>query len=190
MNTAGVSQRSEQPTTWKRLRFSLRGLLLTVPVVAVSILALKSASVWWGTTMFFIAATILTAAGLTALNSRGETHAESRAFWLGFCISGWVYLLVVMYGWRLPSSEREQHPRFVTAQLTVLLWDWLYTDPKIDAWTWNGSGDTRTNQSGIVDRGYPYLEDFLSVGHSIWALILAWIGGWYSLGVHLRCQRR
>ena len=78
-----------------RPRFSVAWLLGMVVVLAVALAAMRTASVYWTAA----AATITLALLLTGVLGGLFLRGSGRAFWAGFAIFGWVYLLFVNWDW-------------------------------------------------------------------------------------------
>ncbi len=76
-----------------RLRFPIAGLMGVVGLVGVGFVAFRVASVWWVTLLFSLVATALFVAVLGVIFGRGTV----RAFWTGFALGGFVYLLLVYF---------------------------------------------------------------------------------------------
>ena len=76
-------------------RISLASLLGIVAVAGLGLAGLKSATVLWTTAATTVTLGLLLAAVLGAALLRGA----ERAFWLGFALFGWVYLLLVDWSW-------------------------------------------------------------------------------------------
>lgn len=75
--------------------FTLAGLLVLVALLALAMAAVRSASVLWTTAATTFALAVLLAAPLAAVYARGG----ERAFWVGFTLFGWVYLILVNWSW-------------------------------------------------------------------------------------------
>ena len=88
-------------------QFSMRGLLVGIAVVSLGIAALVNAGPLWQGIMWGVALYALTAAILLVVYRRDQ----SRAFWLGFTLFGWLYLLLVL-----------------TSQIPNLTQTWFRTD--------------------------------------------------------------
>jgi len=187
-----------------RIRFSIASLLVAVLFVAVGFAALRESSELWDSGVFTLVLTVLLTSILLAIH-----RTESRqAFWMGFALFGWTYLalsLVPSIESRLATTKalayldskvpgRPQNffklhvtrtisgapgnqvhsvafspdgNRLATSSLgTVRLWD-ATTGRLLGGW----AGTT---------------ENFVRIGHSLFALIVAFLGG--QLSRHL-CAR-
>src|SRR5207248_4578990 len=85
-------------------RFTIAGLLVVILFVAVAIAALRAATAAWDSGVFGVTLAILLAAVLLAVHRAGR----QRAYWLGFALFGWTYLvasLIPPIEARLPSTK-------------------------------------------------------------------------------------
>jgi len=103
-------------------RFSIRQLLAATAIVAVGCLALvKPSALLAAATMGAVALALLAAVILSIYRS-----GDKRAFWLGFTVFGWSYLLLC-YG---PIFTENNSPfgstRLVTARLATALYDRIH----------------------------------------------------------------
>jgi hypothetical protein len=78
-----------------RYRISLAGSLGIVAVIAMGLAGMRSASSLWTTA----AATVTLALLLTAVVAARLLDGLDRAFWAGFAVFGWSYLLLVNWDW-------------------------------------------------------------------------------------------
>jgi hypothetical protein len=78
-----------------RPRISLASLLGIIAVIALGLAGMMSASSVWTTA----AATVTLALLLTALLGARLLDGIDRAFWAGFALFGWTYLLLVNWDW-------------------------------------------------------------------------------------------
>ena len=76
-------------------RMSIAGLLGIVAVIAIGLAGMRSASTLWTTA----AATVTLALLLMALLASILLDGTERAFWAGFALFGWSYLLLVNWDW-------------------------------------------------------------------------------------------
>jgi hypothetical protein len=74
-----------------RFRFTLLGALGVVLFVALALAAVTSGTVAWVSAVSLVVLTWLCVAVTGALLRRGE----ARAFWIGFAVFGWVYMLLI-----------------------------------------------------------------------------------------------
>ncbi len=99
-------------------RFSIRQLLLGTALVAVACVALRSASPTWVAALLGLMLLALTAAVPLALFRQGA----DRAWWFGFALFGWLYLLLLGYSWGLDPNTSQSNPlrpySLATAQIS------------------------------------------------------------------------
>ena len=74
----------------RRFRFSIAGLLGVALFVSVALAALRASTDAWDSGVLGLALLILLTATLLAVHRRDR----KRAYWLGYALFGWVYLLV------------------------------------------------------------------------------------------------
>lgn len=98
-------------------RFSIRQLLVWTAFVALACVALRNASPTWVAGLLGVTLVVLTAAVPLAI-FRIEGN---RAFWLGFAFFGWMYVLLLAYGWSLDPSTAQNNPLRPTAIVTSRL---------------------------------------------------------------------
>ena len=77
----------------RTIRFPIAGLMLAVLVVAVALAALRTASETWAGVMFLITCGVLCLAIVGVVCRDGP----KRAWWLGFALFGWGYLLLAQW---------------------------------------------------------------------------------------------
>jgi hypothetical protein len=87
-----------------RFRFSIASLLGLVVFVAIAVAGLRAASDGWDSALFTTTLAMLLVSVLLAVHSAGR----QRAFWFGFCLFGWAYLVASL----VPQVE----PRLVTTK--------------------------------------------------------------------------
>jgi hypothetical protein len=73
----------------RRPRYSIASVLLVISFLAVAIAALREATDLWDSGVFTVTAGLLLASVLLAVHRTGR----GRAFWLGFALFGWSYLI-------------------------------------------------------------------------------------------------
>lgn len=191
-----------------RLHFSLGTLLLAVLSAGVAFAALRSPSDTWASALFTLAVALLLVATLRAVHRRDHI----RAYWLGFALFGWAYLIL--------SLVPETTPRLATTGLLDALFarvhghtgevvsaDFLRQGRRLSQ---RGGGlksvpsvafsdgkrlvtlgggftsvrvwDVSTGRPLSVASADP--EGFRQVGHSLLALLIACVGGRVSLHLH------
>ena len=156
-------------------RFSTRALIASVAFIGVSFVALQNANHLWAT-VFTSAVILVFFVSLVATIYRRDSQ---RAFWIGFCIFGWGYLTII-YGWVSLTGGN-----LVT---TTILWQLAELFHGSDAPDLVDSG--RRFGSGVeMQLGLRNVQvapdaNFLRIGHSIWALLFASIGGLTARAFH------
>ena len=109
----------------RRFRFSIASLLGVVFLVAIAVAALREANEPWDSGVFAVTLVILLVSTLLAVHRR----ERRRAFWLGFALWGWTYLvasLIPPVESRLPTTkglaflDSKLPGRSVTARLQVV----------------------------------------------------------------------
>lgn len=133
-------------------QFRFRTLLLAVAFIAVAVTALINATSAWSHDLFCAVVVLLTVAIPVACYRTGE----KRAFWAGFALCGWVYLLVIgniddrpRTDWTNASPVgRGPSANIPTSRLTHWVYRWAYgTSPDLESATDNASsGDIAVRQ--------------------------------------------
>ncbi len=165
------------------MKFSLAALLFMVLLAAIGCAALVNANDTWRQTIVTLALSVLLIATLTAAVHR------SRAFAWGFAVAGWVYLLLAF----VPVFDLRDD------LLTDKALRWLFTaihdevaqqsSQSSVAFTPNGQILIAGSQVSIVrlnSRSRALIkpktqavrvENFGHIGHALWVLIVACLGG-------------
>ena len=101
---------TDRPAPVRRKRgwfqFSIKALLGLTVLVALGCAALVNVSEWWASVLIEATVAMLLVAVLLSIFRRGR----GRAFWIGFAVVGWVYLLPTpgrlqflgWFGWTRP----------------------------------------------------------------------------------------
>ncbi len=186
----------------RRFRFHLGSLLMLVLVLGVGFAALRESNETWDSIIFSITLGVLLISILLAIY-RAE---KRRAFWLGFTLFGSAYL-----GFSLvPSIES----RLITTKALTFLDSKMPDRASVISWqalshAANNQGEhtflapfqgyvvqTR-NQDGsrssyirFFGGGSGSTENFMRIGHSVLALIAAFLGGLISRHLHASDQER
>lgn len=181
-------------------RFSIGTLMAVVLVCGVAVAALRDASDSWAGVMLALTLFMLGIALLGILTLRGDR----RAFWQGFALFGWGYLVLTMGPW----FAGEIQPRLPTTHFLGYAFGRLHAErwtlDKSAVLTWKrGMGATAfPAQSGNVDsvgtstatilvtdfdasagKGFAFiavggnLDQFVRVGHCLFALSVGLVGG-------------
>ncbi|QDV37582.1 WD40 domain-containing protein [Tautonia plasticadhaerens] len=181
----------------RRFRFSIAAMLVVVLFVAVAVAALRQADALWDSALFSLALGLLALAVLVAVHRPGGR----RAYWLGFALVGGAYLGASL----VPPIEA----RLLTTRALVALDARMPgRDDLISSSVWTIGPGNRANalasvafspngrilasgsQGSVriwdVTTGKPIggpggtSEHFLRVGHTLVALLLAYLGGHFS----------
>jgi len=164
-------------------RLSIAGLCIVVAFCGIGFAALRSASEWWAGGLVTTTLGTLLVATLCA-SRRSE---PGRTFWLGFALFGWVYLSGTLWPW--PNSQANG---LLTSKLLDRLFPVVHPEPppepspfdapdSFQLYSPQGQPSPMTSAS-LFDR--KLLErHFQQIGHAIFALITATIGGLVSLAV-------
>jgi hypothetical protein len=165
------------------LQFSLLTLFGLVTIVALGCAALRSPSELWASSLFTFTIVVLLAAILRAILRRGP----ARAFWIGFALFGWGYLLLIFGPWfgRCPAP-----PLLSTEALTYLQAklhksqpappQMITAPPYSQMVVSGGSGGAVTTVWSTVSPaplGPAGIDWFQSIGHSLLAQFAGILGG-------------
>ena len=181
-------------------RFKIRSIIGLIVICGVALAALKESTDLWEKGVFSFTLLILLLSVLFAVHRRGA----SQAFWLGFALFGSVYLglsLIPPIESRLISSQGLGYLHYrlpgQSAQNVVL----TITTPTVGTMNvptgsiasspGGGQGQLRVSTDGLVrvwHLGSGRLmatwggskENFVAIGHTLLALVMAWIGGMVS----------
>jgi hypothetical protein len=169
----------------KTIAFSIRGLLAAVTLIAVGLFALLNASPLWDSIIVSLTLLLL----LTALLSLACRPGPRRAFWIGFAIFGWGYLILVDG----PIVARDLTVRSNLPTNVVL--DMLHMglarviDPSsVDRMPPNVRAQRSPSRQNIVR--LPNRPSFRHIGHCLWAWLLAVIGGFMARHFYLAQERK
>ncbi len=147
----------------RNIRFPIAGLMIVVLVVALGLAALRNASETWAVATFLLTCAVLTLA-IVGVACGGESH---RAWWLGFALFGWGYLLLALWSsLDLPTTQ-------------VMNW----FQARLNANPPGGGGLQSVELAGGFGGGSvstPPFAPFQQIGHCLWALLAAVIGGTVS----------
>ena len=184
----------------RRFRSTLKGLLGVVLFVAVALAALRDPTDAWESGVLGLSLLILLTGTLLAVHGSDRR----RAGWVGFALFGWVYLivsLVVPIGARLPTSRglfyvgsklaNRGTPASATYQQLIPWNPGLFGSPQPlvpDLTLWSPTGPNTwvdwnyTWQfTGVAPPGFGIVpENFVRIGHSLLALVLALVGSHLS----------
>lgn len=182
-------------------RFSLVGLLTAVTFAAVACGALVNPNKWWTIGVTSAAVTLLAYAVLAAIYRQGAR----RAFWMGAAVIGWGYFGLLPLALGINFLNYGESP-LATNQLLRMLAE-LRLDENSQTIFGTGvnsnaglSGDIFfTTNSGYLGRrllltsgaangdAWPH---FYTIGHCLWSLLLAALGGLVALRLALARERK
>jgi hypothetical protein len=188
-----------------RLRFSIASLLGLVLFLGVALAAIRQATGLWDSAVFTTTFGLLLVSVLLAVHCK----EHRRAFWLGFALFGWVALmasLVPPVESRLITTkllaylDSELMGRDTRTRLTLYLreiamaQDALAERLATPADSGGASQVPITLKANVWARrliggGSGTSENFMRIGHSLIALVLAWVGGHLSRYLYVRNQR-
>lgn len=178
-------------------RFKIRSLLGVVLFAGIAIAALRQADDLWDSGMLGLTLLGLMTAVLLAVHRTDHR----RAYWVGFALFGWTYLiasLIPQIAVRLPTSLGlafidskipGRHRAWATTVLTIT--STAGTNP-VQTGGLSPQGNTLASSSQEVSRVWdvrtgellagPFAttENFIRIGHSLLALVLAFLGGYLS----------
>jgi hypothetical protein len=178
----------------RSLRFTIAGLIGVITFLGIGLAALREASELWDSGLFTLTLGVLLVAVLLAVHRR----EDRRAFWAGFALFGWGYMALSL----VPSTE----PRLLTTRALTYL-DAQVPGQVLGftiRLTESGSGSSINQVLGLAfspdgrhiaasGQGRVGLwdaktgrllgtmpgttENFVRIGHSLFALLAAWAGG-------------
>jgi hypothetical protein len=161
----------------RRFRFSIAGLLGIVLFLAVALAALRASTAAWDACLLGLALTVLPTAILRAVHRTDR----KRAYWLGFGLFGWVYLIASLIP---PVESRLPTTKGLAYLATMGSWPPPAGLPYFDYGSdgildLSVAGGSSTSPGLVISTsGTP--ENFVRIGHSLLALALAFIGGHLS----------
>ena len=154
------------------MRFSLRGLFAAVLLVAISVVGLLNANIWWVGAARAALILALSLGAVIALASKGTT----RMFWMGFTIVG-----AIQYGMMTISTGNAEGP--------YLIWEggvnWLHSkvarEIQLPDWI-----DVPTIGQRVPVILVPDSAHFSAVGHCILSAMLGMVGGYVAVWFYSR----
>ena len=171
----------------RSIRFSIAGLMGAVLVAAIGLAALRNASETWAGVMLLLTCGVLALAVVGVVCRAGS----ERAWWLGFALFGWGYLALAFWSWHDASAP----------ELPTLAWlEMLSTKVGLTPEGF-GQGSGMGGMGGGM-RSVPILAlcasrggfggaavpaagaatdgSYAQIGHCLWALLLAIVGGFLA----------
>ena len=181
-----------------KLRFNIASMLVIILVLAIGFAALRESNDLWDSGVFTLTIGVLLISILLAVH-RTESR---RAFWIGFALFGWVYLGLAL----IPSIESRLMTTKALAYLdskvpgrSAVIYATINSGVnagtginQISTVTFAVSGSQATsagqgqmNPWELATRkllvGFSGAsENFIRIGHSLFALLAAWLGGLLS----------
>jgi hypothetical protein len=187
-----------QESAMRRPRFTIASLLGLVVFLAVGLAALRAATDTWDSGVFGVTLSLL----LFSLVLVIHRIERRRAYWLGFALFGWAYLLMSMVPTvevRLPTTKALA---YLDSKVSGRMTGWTFvlstngvggpTGNPYQGATFSLSGSPPANNQLTTVRlwdattgkllGGPSgtSENFLRIGHSLLALVMAFLGGGLS----------
>jgi hypothetical protein len=176
----------------RRFRFHLGTLVIIVLFLGFGFAALRESNESWDSSVFSITLCVLFISILLAIHRLGSR----RAFWIGFALFGWTYLGLAL----VPSIESRLITTKALAYLDSGVQD-AFSNTVQAGRTFSGSPKEHTikapfqgiilksrKQDGALTSHYSALlggasgrtRNFVRIGHSLFTLLVAWLGGQLS----------
>jgi hypothetical protein len=189
----------------RRFRFQIGSLLILIVFLGVGFAALREATDLWDGIVVTLASGVLLVSLLLAIHRQ----AERRAFWVAFALFGWGYLGLIA----IPSIEPRLLTTRALAYLDSQVpgrpgliegttsgagnMDPIALTVRSVAFSPDGTRLAASNNSGglriwstapgkFLFTSTGTIENFVRIGHSLFALILAWLGGKLSRRLYVR----
>jgi hypothetical protein len=154
----------------RRLRFSIASLLIVILFISVALAALRASTDVWDGCLLGLALLLLLTATLLTIHRKNRQQAS----WLGFSVFGWAYLVASL----LPPIETRLPTTNGLAYLgTLRIW------PPTAAPAYFDYDDDGTPDPSVARALFYILStsgsqgNFVRIGHSLLALVMALIGG-------------
>ena len=178
------------------VRFSLLSLVLLVLAAAFAFAALRSMSDVWASAAFTLSLAFLCVATLMTIFQEGGR----RAFWTGCAVVGWIYSLVAF-----SPFFKSESPELLTGRFLQYVYSKLPPEIQLPPAARQQLGEGPLGQSmhtmypglgGVsaeftvnIRRPFPQ-EQFRRVGHSLFSLMFALLGGICGRWLYQRQQAR
>jgi len=168
------------------MRFSLRYLFLITTLAAVACATLIFANPWWGAVCFTASVVLILASFVLAY---AATDAR-RAFWIGFAVFGCGYWMALELPIAHSASDSEWQAGSFNPLISARILDWTYRVilPNVRA------DEPRVNPTSGKQVGnwvsYPHGDDFGRVGHSMFDILAAFLGGLLGRFAYRRFRSR
>jgi hypothetical protein len=170
-----------------RYRFSIRGMMIVIVVLALAFTALRTPSRLWANAWFTLALGGVTIAIPAAVANVGDR----RAFWIGFAVCGWVYFIFSLAPWVDKEASHQlfsttlldlASPYIINNQYMLVNYKNAFAPPEApEAPTpWQVWNLPNFQAPGSWGMGYvrlhcPFL--YLRIGHCAFCLLIAIAGG-------------
>jgi hypothetical protein len=152
----------------RRPQVSIAELALVIVVVAIGLAAIRSGSAAWSGAMFSVMAFAMISSFLGVALTRGPR----RAYWSGFALLGWSYLILVYVPWLNDNAGQ-----FLLApNLFDALDAALHGEVQVSLGGFRSmalSGGGMTTSARVAE-----LTPFQRIGVALEALVWAYLGGW------------
>jgi hypothetical protein len=196
----------------RRFRFHLGTLVILILLMGVGFAALRESNETWDSSIFSITLVALLTSILLCVHRSGPR----RAFWLGFALFGWIYValsLVPSIETRLITTKWLAFlDTMVTRPVPFLSGYFEYGENSmdlvvVDKSQTNSLVRTKRNGDWIADvtatagsnptrftnilggrslTGFGTTENFIRIGHSLFAIVTALLGGGLSRYLHTK----
>jgi hypothetical protein len=160
----------------KRLRFTIRELILVVVVIAIGLAAIRSGSAPWAGAMTSITFFVMIASTLGVALGR----AMRRVFWSGFALLGWSYLLLTHVPWLTVAIGS----RMLAPTLFAYIAELLHGEAKAGGGGGLQSAPVHAMKTWALAGGfgggtvsYEHLTNSVQIGIAMEALLWAFLGG-------------
>jgi hypothetical protein len=146
-------------------RFSLRAFLIATVYIALVITAVIRCTDEWADAVFSASLGILLVATLAGF----FLSDSSRTFWLGFCLTAWIYMFLAF-----APMEARLRDRLTTDRILIAAQRFVAT----------------IQTSSRVTPGFKRRELTQRIGHSAWAILLGVTGGYLAVNFNKRNSTR
>ncbi len=153
--------------------------MLCISWIAITIVAIRSPTIWWASITFSLTLLIL---GFALIASIFGT-AKNRAFRLGFVIFGCGYFALVF----APYLDRQIGHRLISTKVFAAIHPWMHEQQPKKVWYGATSSDIALSDrhydlilrsaSGPAQFAAPQWDPFQQTCHSLITLPIAFLGG-------------
>ncbi|MGP0066450.1 MAG: hypothetical protein ACLQGP_23040 [Isosphaeraceae bacterium] len=183
----------------QRYRFSIRGLMALIVLLAFAFAALRYPSRLWANAWFTLALGAVTLAVPAAIGGIGS----ERAFWCGFAVCGWVYFLVSLAPWIHAETGYQLlsttildvgSPYIIDNRYLVQSYVRGFNPPSApesptpwQVWNLPDFPQEANYRQGYATLHCPWL--YLRIGHAAFCLLAAFLGGEAARYLYARRSR-